>query len=250
MNQIKRLFGWHAVEAAIKHTPQKIVAIWLDAKRRDKRIEKLRLLLNNLQIDIQSTNRGQLDSLSQRANHQGVIIDVELPSEQNEEQLKDVVKQSTEILLFLILDQVQDPHNLGACFRTADATGAHGIIITKDRSASVSPTVYKVASGAVETVPLFKVTNLTRTMEWLKKNGIWLMGTDSDAEKTVYECDFTPPVGIVVGAEGKGLRRLTKEHCDLLIKLPMYGQIESLNLSVATGVVLYEAVRQRSFVKS
>ena len=248
MNENKRLFGWHAAEAAVKHTPDKIVSVWLDTKRRDKRNEKLCQLLNGLHIKVQSANRSQLDTLSQRANHQGIVIDVELPVERNEQQLKDAVEQSTELPLFLILDQIQDPHNLGACFRTADATGVHGIIITKDRSADVSPTVYKVASGAVETVPLFKVTNLARIMEWLKKQGIWLIGMDGAAEKTVYETDLTLPLAIVIGAEGKGLRRLTKEHSDLLMKLPMYGQIESLNLSVATGVVLYEVVRQRSFV--
>jgi 23S rRNA (guanosine2251-2'-O)-methyltransferase len=159
--------------------------------------------------------------------------------------LKQAVASLTEIALFLVLDNVQDPHNLGACLRTADATGVHGVIITKDNATGITPTVCKVASGAAETVPVYQVTNLARTLRWLKGHGIWVIGAAGETPQTAYQTDFTVPLAIVVGAEGKGMRRLTKEQCDLLVKLPMLGQVKSLNLSVATGVLLYEVVRQR-----
>lgn len=249
MIQTHKLFGWHAVQAAVKHTPQKIVAAWVDGNRRDKKNEHLRQNLADLQIKVEPVDQIQLDRLSSRANHQGIVIEVELPLERNEKELKEAVAKTSEIPFFLILDQIQDPHNLGACFRTADATGIQGIVITKDRAVGLTPTVYKVASGGAETVPLYKVTNLVRTMQWLKTQGIWLIGTDATSRQTVYDSDFTVPLALVIGAEGKGLRRLTRDRCDLLIKLPMRGQVESLNLSVAAGVVLYEAVRQRTSVK-
>jgi len=155
------------------------------------------------------------------------------------------VQSLSETALFLVLDNVQDPHNLGACLRSADATGVHGVIITKDNATGITPTVCKVASGAAETVPVYQVTNLARTLRWLKEQGIWVIGTAGEATQTAYKTDFTIPVALVLGAEGKGMRRLTREQCDLLVKLPMLGQVESLNLSVATGVLLYEVVRQR-----
>lgn len=246
MTQTQKVFGWHAVEAALKYTPRKIVAAWLDCNRRDKRNEQIRSLLNDLQLKVQPVNRNQLDKLSRQGNHQGVVIELEFPAQRSENQLKETVTKITEIPFFLILDNIQDPHNLGACFRTADATGVQGIIISKDRTVGLSPTVYKVSSGAAESIPLYKVTNLVRTMQWLKKQGVWMVGADATATQTVFDSDLTLPLAVVIGAEGKGLRRLTRDCCDLLIKLPMCGQIESLNLSVAAGVVLYEALRQRS----
>jgi len=178
-------------------------------------------------------------------NHQGIVIEVDMPTELSENDLKQAVESLTEKALFLVLDNVQDPHNLGACLRTADATGVQGVIITKDNATGITPTVCKVASGAAETVPVYQVTNLARTLRWLKDNGIWVMGAAGETRQTAYQTDFTVPLAIVIGAEGKGMRRLTKEECDVLVKLPMLGQVESLNLSVATGVLLYEVVRQR-----
>ena len=140
---------------------------------------------------------------------------------------------------------MQDPHNLGACLRTADATGVHGIIVTKDNAVGITPTVCKVASGAAETVPVYMVTNLARTLRWLKGEGLWIIGTAGQAQQTLYQSDFTVPMALVIGAEEKGMRRLTREQCDMLVKLPMLGSVESLNLSVATGVLLYEVLRQR-----
>ena len=168
-----------------------------------------------------------------------------MPGELSESDLKTAVENLTETALFLVLDNVQDPHNLGACLRTADATGVHGVIITKDNATGITPTVCKVASGAAETVPVYQVTNLARTLRWLKDQGLWIMGAAGETTQTVYKTDFTVPMALVIGTEGKGLRRLTKEQCDLLVAIPMLGKVDSLNLSVATGVFLYEAVRQR-----
>lgn len=243
--QSLKIFGWHAAEAAVKYTPDKILAVWVNPKKSGERENQFRQTVQNLRIRTQFVENGFLDKLSDRENHQGVVVEVEFPREGDDKALKLAVTQSSQSAFYLILDQIQDPHNLGACFRTADAAGVQAIIVTKDRSARLSPTVYKVASGAVQTVPIYRVTNLVRTMQWLKTQGIWLVGANGAAPQTAFECDLTLPVAIIVGAEGKGLRRLTREHCDFLINLPMLGQVESLNLSVATGVLLYEALRQR-----
>jgi 23S rRNA (guanosine2251-2'-O)-methyltransferase len=178
-------------------------------------------------------------------NHQGLVVEMELPRLGTEQDLKAAVKKLDCAPFYLVLDHVQDPHNLGACLRTADATGVHGIVITKDQAVGFTPTVCKVASGAAETVPLYQVTNLSRTLRWLKQQNIWVIGAAGEAEKLAYQMDLTGPLALVIGAEGKGLRRLVQEQCDMLIKLPMHGQVQSLNLSVATGALLYEAVRQR-----
>ena len=198
-----------------------------------------------LGIEPEKVDRKRLDRLADNNNHQGIVIEVEMPGEMSESDLKTAVENLSEAALFLVLDNVQDPHNLGACLRTADATGVHGVIITKDNATGITPTVCKVASGAAETVPVYQVTNLSRTLRWLKGEGLWIMGAAGETAETVYKTDFTVPMALVVGAEGKGLRRLTKEQCDVLVSVPMKGQVASLNLSVATGVLLYEAVRQR-----
>jgi 23S rRNA (guanosine2251-2'-O)-methyltransferase len=170
---------------------------------------------------------------------------VELPAMLGEDRLKDDVLTLTETAFYLVLDQVQDPHNLGACLRTADAVGAHGIIVTKDNAVGITPTVCKVASGAAETVPVYQITNLARTLRWLKEQGIWIMGTAGDAEQTLYDLKLDMPLAIVMGTEGTGMRHLTRQHCDFLVKIPMAGQVESLNVSVAAGVMMYEVFRQQ-----
>jgi 23S rRNA (guanosine2251-2'-O)-methyltransferase len=243
-----KLFGLHAVQAALDYSPKKIIRVWVDAQRLDKRLGKVIDDLAALGIDAEKTDRKKLDRLADGNNHQGIAMAVELPGEHSESDLKDAVQTLEATALFLVLDNVQDPHNLGACLRTADATGVHGVIITKDNAAGITPTVCKVASGAAETVPVYQVTNLARTLRWLKEQGIWVIGAAGEAGQTVYQADLTVPMALVIGAEGSGLRRLTKENCDILIKLPMMGTVESLNLSVATGIMLYEAVRQRSKV--
>ena len=240
-----RLFGLHSVQAALDYSPKKIHKAWVDSGRQDKRLTQAVNDLLDLGIEPEKVDRKRLDRLADTNNHQGIVIEVEMPGELSESDLKTAVENLASPALFLVLDNVQDPHNLGACLRTADATGVHGVIITKDNATGITPTVCKVASGAAETVPVYQVTNLARTLRWLKSEGLWIMGADGETSQTVYTTDFTIPLALVVGTEGKGLRRLTKEQCDMLVAIPMMGQVESLNLSVATGVLLYEAVRQR-----
>jgi 23S rRNA (guanosine2251-2'-O)-methyltransferase len=244
--KLTKLFGIHAVQAALDYSPKKINKAWVDTQRQDKRLMQAIDDLLSLGIDPEKTDRKKLDRFAEGKNHQGIVIEVEMPAELSESDLKQAVETLSGTPLLLVLDNVQDPHNLGACLRTADATGVQGVIITKDNATGITPTVCKVASGAAETVPVYQVTNLSRTLRWLKDQGIWIMGAAGSANQTVYQTDLTMPLAVVVGAEGKGLRRLTQEQCDFLVKLPMLGQVESLNLSVATGVLLYEAVRQRS----
>ncbi len=246
--KLTKLFGLHSVQAALDYSPKNIQQAWVDTARQDKRLTKAIEDLLDLGIQPEKVDRKRLDRLSDSNNHQGIVIEVDMPGELSESDLKSAVENLTETALFLVLDNVQDPHNLGACLRTADATGVHGVIITKDNATGITPTVCKVASGAAETVPVYQVTNLARTLRWLKDQGLWVAGADGETTQTLYKTDFTAPMAIVVGAEGKGLRRLTKEQCDMLVSIPMLGRVESLNLSVATGVLLFEAVRQRSLV--
>lgn len=240
-----KLYGLHSVQAALDYSPKTINKAWIDAQRQDKRLTQAIDALLDLGIEPEKVERKKLDKLAEGNNHQGIVIEVEMPAELSENELKAAVENLTTTALFLVLDNVQDPHNLGACLRTADATGVHGVIITKDNATGITPTVCKVASGAAETVPVYQVTNLSRTLRWLKEQGVWVMGAAGEATQTAYQVDFNVPLALVVGAEGKGMRRLTREQCDVLVKLPMQGQVESLNLSVATGVLLYEILRQR-----
>lgn len=243
--KLSKLFGLHSVQAALDYSPKKIRKAWVDAQRQDKRLAQTIDALLSLGMEPEKVDRKKLDRLADGNNHQGIVIEVEMPGELSETELKTAVENLPATALLLVLDNVQDPHNLGACLRTADAAGVQGVIITKDNATGITPTVCKVASGAAETVPVYQVTNLSRTLRWLKEHGVWVMGAAGEATQTAYQTDFTVPLALVVGAEGKGMRRLTREQCDVLVKLPMLGQVESLNLSVATGVLLYEIVRQR-----
>jgi 23S rRNA (guanosine2251-2'-O)-methyltransferase len=243
--KLSKIYGIHSVQSALDYSPKKIGKAWVDSQRQDKRLTQLVDDLLDLGIEPEKVDRKKLDKLADSNNHQGIVIEVEMPAELSESDLKNAVLMLSGNPLFLVLDNVQDPHNFGACLRTADAAGVHGVIITKDNATGITPTVCKVASGAAETVPVYQVTNLSRTLRWLKEQGIWVMGAAGEAVQAAYQVDLTVPLALVVGAEGKGLRRLTKEQCDVLIKLPMQGKVESLNLSVATGVLLYETVRQR-----
>jgi len=187
-----------------------------------------------------------MDKLASGERHQGVIAQLKKIDNLGEGALDSVLDNAGPNPLLLVLDGVTDPHNLGACLRSADAAGVHAVIVPRDRAAGLSPVVRKVAAGAAETVPLIQVTNLARTLRWLKERGFWLVGTDDEATQSIYTAKLTGPIAIVLGAEGAGMRRLTKEHCDLLVNIPMQGVVESLNVSVATGVTLFEAVRQRA----
>ncbi|WP_445371118.1 23S rRNA (guanosine(2251)-2'-O)-methyltransferase RlmB [Methylomonas sp. HW2-6] len=245
---LTHLFGIHAAQAALEYSPQKIRRAWVDSQRQDSRMKPLLDELAALGVGLEKTERKKLDKLADGKNHQGIVVAVELPAMHSEDRLKSDVEALTEPAFYLILDQVQDPHNLGACLRTADAVGAHGVIVTKDNAAGITPTVCKVASGAAETVPVYQVTNLARTLRWLKEQNIWIMGAAGEAEQTVYDMKLDMALALVMGAEGSGMRHLTRQHCDFLVKIPMLGQVESLNVSVAAGVLMYEIFRQKHLV--
>ena len=245
MTKRRRIDGFHATQAALEHTPEKLTAAWVDRQRRDKRFPEIEARLEKLGLDLEFVDRKRLDKLVDSRKHQGIVVELHLPAELDERALETAAASDGAPSFFLVLDCVQDPHNLGACLRTADAAGVQGIVITKDKSVAMTPTVYKVASGAAETVPIYRVTNLARSLKRLKNLGVWIIGTDGEAPQSLFETELTGSVAVVIGAEGRGLRRLTREQCDLLVRLPMLGQIESLNLSVAAGVLLYEIVRQR-----
>lgn len=240
------IHGLHAVRWLLQRHPERVCQIWMQKGRDDARATEILTLADSARIAVQTAEARTLDTMTASATHQGVVAAV-VPSEPwNEARLEDHLASLREPALLLLLDGVQDPHNLGACLRTADACGVQAVIVPRDRAAGLNATVRKVAAGAAETVPLVAVTNLARTMRGLKDQDIWLIGTAADAERRCYETELTGPVGIVMGGEGEGLRRLTRESCDVLVNLPMVGVIESLNVSVATGMILYEAVRQRS----
>jgi len=239
----QQVFGIHAVTTLITHHPARVIRLLVQQERQDK---LMGLLTQAKQhgIACEVASRQTLDRLTQEGNHQGILAVCKPLQVRGEQDLIAFLNEVKEPLL-LILDGVQDPHNLGACFRTADAAGVHAIVAPKDKSASITPVVSKVASGAAETVPFIQVTNLVRTMEALKELGIWIFGAAAEAEKTIYQTDLKGSAAFVLGAEGKGLRRLTRDHCDVLVSIPMRGAVTSLNVSVATGVMLFEAVRQR-----
>lgn len=245
MAETNFLFGLHAVQAALDQDADSVQAIWLDAKRHDKRMTTLIDSAKASGVVVHTVDKQTVTEKAGSDKHQGVVAQCRAPAVKDEAWLARLLETLDEPPFLLILDGVQDPHNLGACLRTADAAGVHAIIAPKDRAASLTPTVIKVASGAAQTVPFIQVTNLSRTLKELKAAGVWLVGLDGYAEQTLYQTDLKGPLGIVMGAEGQGLRRLTKEHCDYLVKIPMLGSMESLNVSVAAGVCLFEAIRQR-----
>lgn len=245
---LSNIFGLHAVQSALEYSPEKITKAWIDLYRQDRRLKRIIDELAAAGVETQKTERIKLESLAGGNNHQGIVVEIEMPSEKSEDDLKKAVQELEETPFFLALDHIQDPHNLGACLRTADAAGVQGIIITKDQATGITPAVCKVACGAAEKIPVYRVTNLARTLRWLKSQNIWIIGAAGEADQTVYQVDMNIPLTLVVGAEEKGLRRLTRDHCDVLIKLPMMGTVESLNLSVASGVLLYEVIRQRMMI--
>jgi 23S rRNA (guanosine2251-2'-O)-methyltransferase len=239
------VFGIHAVAALLERDPDSVQALMVLQGRADERLSRLLVQAGKCGIGVQTVARKELDKLV-RGQHQGVVALVEVASQLGEGDLDDLLDRLGTIPPFLlILDGVTDPHNLGACLRSADAAGVHAVIIPKDKSASLNATVRKVACGAAESVPLISVTNLARTMEWLQQRGIWITGAAGEADKELYQTDLKGPMALVMGAEGSGLRRLTREHCDQLVRIPMAGAVSSLNVSVATGVCLFEVVRQR-----
>jgi 23S rRNA (guanosine2251-2'-O)-methyltransferase len=239
------LYGLHAIQAVLEKTPESVSELWVDEGRHDKRVANILELAGNAGIPVHSVAKHELETMVSDGRHQGVVAKALPPRVYSENELDDLLLSLPGEPFLLILDGVTDPHNLGACLRSADAAGVDAIIAPKDRAASLTPVAIKVSSGAAQTVPFVQVTNLARCLRDLKERGIWLVGLDGMAEESLYDRDLTGPLAIVMGAEGQGLRRLSREHCDFLVKIPMVGSVESLNVSVATGICLFEALRQR-----
>lgn len=242
------VFGIHSVNALLERNPERFVELWLLKGREDDRILPIINLARKYGISVQFMHRKALDEKSAGEQHQGVIAKVKPGKAYNENDLGDIIEQAlanNQQPFILILDGVTDPHNLGACLRNADAAGVQAIIVPKDNAAKINSTVRKVAVGAAESVPLVQVTNLARAMKSLQEMGIWIIGTAGEATQSLYDCKLVGPMALVMGAEGKGMRRLTRETCDELVKLPMAGAVSSLNVSVASGICLFEIVRQR-----
>ncbi len=239
--------GIHAVLAALRDEAGEVSGVWIDQDRGDPRIRKIAAVARERGVAIHHVPRARLEELAGGVRHQGVVArcrgTAPLLQERDLEQLLEGLEEPA---FLLVLDGVQDPHNLGACLRSADAAGSQCVVVPRDRAASLTPAVRKVAAGAAEHVPLIQVTNLARTLRSLKAHGIWIVGTSTEAETSVYQADLRGPVALVLGSEHKGLRRLTRDHCDTLVRIPLRGAVDSLNVSVAAGVCLFEALRQRA----
>ncbi len=240
---LKLLFGFHAVTVRLKVAPRSIRELHVDATRRDQRMKQFLAKVEEAGVRVIESDDSRLQQLSGTHRHQGVVAKVEVI--QLARSLDDLLDGLSEPPLLLVLDGITDPHNLGACLRVADGAGAHAVIAPKDHAVGINATVAKVASGAAETMPYFMVTNLARTLGELKERDIWVIGTSDDAPRSLYQADFKVASALVLGAEGDGMRQLTRKNCDELISIPMLGSVESLNVSVASGVCLYEARRQR-----
>ncbi|HXI49404.1 MAG TPA: 23S rRNA (guanosine(2251)-2'-O)-methyltransferase RlmB [Steroidobacteraceae bacterium] len=240
------VYGLHAVNAALERAPERVLELWLVQTRDDARARDLKDRAERVGVHVHSVSGDALAKLVGDVVHQGAAVAMRPMKPWDEHDLTQALGHLTVDPLLLILDGVTDPHNLGACLRTADAAGAHAVVIPKDRAASVDGVVRKVAAGAAEFVPVATVTNLARTLEVLKERGIWVVGTDGDAEQALYSADLKRPLALVLGAEGTGMRRLTRDRCDFLVRIPMAGHVQSLNVSVAAGIALFEALRQRT----
>jgi 23S rRNA (guanosine2251-2'-O)-methyltransferase len=245
MNNKQIIFGLHAVLAFIIKHPDRIVQLFLLQDRRDQKIQHVIDLAKRRKIKIELVSRQVLDQLTQHANHQGVVVFCERAKQYSEKELTVLLDHLAGPAFLLVLDGLEDPHNLGACLRSADAAGVHAVLAPKDKSVGLTSTVCKVACGAAESVPFIQVTNLARSLRDLKERNIWIYGADAEGPQTLYEANLKGSIALVLGAEGKGLRRLTREHCDVLLNIPMMGSVSSLNVSVATGIFLFEAMRQR-----
>jgi 23S rRNA (guanosine2251-2'-O)-methyltransferase len=237
--------GMHAVRWVLKRHPERVRQVWLQTGRDDARGAEIVELARVAGLSVQRADARTLDRMSGEGAHQGIVAEVVAARAWNEEELFALLGSLPDPPLLLVLDGVQDPHNLGACLRTADACGVHAVIVPRDRAVGLTPTVRKVAAGAADTVPVVAVTNLARHLRALKEREIWTVGTAVDARQRSFEAKLTGPLAIVMGSEAEGLRRLTRESCDFLVQLPMAGAVESLNVSVAAGMMLHEALRQR-----
>ena len=244
MAKLETVFGLHAIQTLLKSAPQRINELLVLEGRHDQRLQKILQAAARLEIQVRQVGRKELDKLAD-GNHQGVVA-MSVPGQLHDEKfLYQMLAESDAVPFLLVLDGITDPHNLGACLRTAEAAGIQAVIAPKDKSAGLTPTVRKVSCGAAEVLPYIPVTNLARCLKKLQELGMWTVGTAGEAQQSVYETDLRGPLALVMGAEGEGMRRLTRECCDSLVNVPMAGEISSLNVSVATGVCLFEAVRQR-----
>jgi 23S rRNA (guanosine2251-2'-O)-methyltransferase len=248
MARLKVLYGFHAVTARLRHDASTVEDVYYDATRRDRRMLDFLHTAKEAGVRLIAADETRLWGLAHTERHQGVVARAsDLPLAQNLAELLDGINGPA---LLLVLDGVTDPHNLGACLRVADAAGAHAVIAPRDRAVGLNATAAKVASGAADTVPYITVTNLARALRELKDAGVWVVGTAGDAQASLYETKLDGPVALVMGAEGEGMRRLTRDTCDEVMQIPMAGTVESLNVSVASGVCLFEAVRQRALKKA
>jgi 23S rRNA (guanosine2251-2'-O)-methyltransferase len=240
------VYGLHAVNAALEQAPERVLEFWIASARHDPRTRDLKERAERVGLHVHAVSNDVLSNLVGDAAHQGAVLAMRPLKAWDEHDLTDALDRLTVDPLLLILDGVTDPHNLGACLRTAVAAGAHAVVIPKDRAASVDGVVRKVAAGAAEFIPVASVVNLARTLDVLKGRGIWVVGTDGEASESIYGADLKRPLGLVLGAEGGGMRRLTRDKCDFLVRIPMAGPMSSLNVSVAAGVALFEVLRQRA----
>jgi 23S rRNA (guanosine2251-2'-O)-methyltransferase len=239
----RRIFGLHAARAVLERRPDDIIRAWL-LDRGAGPLAGIAATLHRAGTEVDYVQRAQLDRLAQGGTHQGVILEVRGRKELTVQDFEDLVVARGRALRLLVLDQVEDPRNLGACLRTADAAGVDAVVVPRAHSAKMSGAAQKAATGAAESVPVFTVPNLARTLAWLKNAGVWIVGADSSASQSLYAAKLGPPIALVLGAEARGLRRLTRESCDELVAIPMQGTVASLNVSVAAGVVLFELLRQ------
>ncbi len=243
MAQNELIYGIHAIQAVCDKQPERILEIMVSKGRNDERLNSIVNIARKFRISVQFVHRKTLDDKTHGEKHQGIVAMCK-PLKALDEHDLDKILEEHEKPLFLVLDGVTDPHNLGACLRNCDAVGAQAIIVPKDKSAQLTATVRKVAVGAAETVPLIQVTNLARTLKIMQEKGVWVVGTAGEADILIYDYEFSGPIALVMGAEGSGMRRLTRETCDELVKLPMAGSVSSLNVSVASGICLFEIMRQ------
>jgi len=239
------IFGFHSIESLLNTNPESVLKVFIQTGRKDVRVNDLNEILSDLKIPFSNLDKNELDHIAKGEAHQGVISEVILPPLQTEDALLISIENLKVKPLILILDSIQDPRNLGACLRSANAAGVSHVIINKDGSAPINALVHKTSAGAINSLQIFHVTNLSRTIKSIQGKGIWVIGLDGDSSLKIYDVNLTDPIAIVMGTEGKGIRQLIKKTCDQLVTIPMSGNIESLNVSVATGIALFESKRQR-----
>ena len=245
MSKSIHIFGFHSIESLLNTNPESILKVFIQSGRDDIRMSNIITALTNQKISFLHSDKNKLERIAKGELHQGIIAEVILPPLPGEDSLIAVIKKIPGNPLVLILDSIQDPRNLGACLRSANAAGIDCVVINKDGSSPINAVVHKTSAGAINTLKIFQVTNLTRTIKALQKNGLWVIGLDGGVSTTIYDVNLADATAIVMGAEGKGIRQLIKKTCDQLVSIPMTGSVESLNVSVATGITLFESKRQR-----